>query len=1025
MKNKFQFYLVIIIFICNYTHILFAQTIDNHIKVDQFGYLPGAEKICVISNPISGFNAGQAFIPSQQYRVRSAWDDKTVFTGTVVSWKNGATHTQSGDKIWWFDFSAVTACGKYYIYDSLQNKKSYDFEISPCIYNETLKMSQRTFYFQRCGVAKDSIYAGQWKDLTCHNHPNQFTQCRLVTNPVVATQKDLSGGWHDAGDYNKYINFAFNTVHDLLSAYEQNPSVWSDDYNIPESGNGIPDLLDEIKFELDWILKMQDSITGAVLTKAGTSFNAASPASADLTSDYYGAASTTATLTAASMLAHAAKVFLPINASYSLKLKNRAILAWQWASANPNVQFVNTGCTNVSGEYDSDYAYNKLMVKIAAACYLYAATSDTTYRTFFNANYTQVHLMQWVFAYPFESSYQEMLLYYTRINGATTAVKNNILNTYRTAMTSNGPDNLPAFMDSTDAYRAFMQSYDYTWGNNMHKCYKGIMFSNMNAYQLDTINKLNFNKAASGIMHYIHGINPLAIVYLSNMYNHGAENCANEFYHGWFGDGTPYDNALTSLYGPPPGFLPGGANPTFAPDVIYGGTISPPQNQPTQKSYKDWNTGWPQNSWEITENAIYSQAAYSRLVSQYACAICTVPATITGASNVCNNSNASYSVTSGAVGTTYQWCVTGGYILNGQGTNTITVNWLAGTSGAISIYKQEPNSCTAIGKLVVTVVSNVAITINGSNTLCIGLGQSRTLTAPLFAGALYQWLKTGVPVANATANTVTVTSSGNYKVIVTFNGCSKTSNVVAIKTSKAPSSSVGAPGGSNICGNFNPILQCTNTNQTGLSFQWMRNATNIPGANSNSYTATVTGAYQLVTSNSSGCTRSSAVINVTQSSNPPINPTGTVNYCAGDSVLLSTVNGIGYAYQWKYNGNIMPGATQWTQYATQQGNYKVTVTDVWGCTLTSATTTLNINCKLNQDNNHTTWAYPNPFTDELVVELANNNVEIIILDQTGREVSQLLATTDKILLGKTLSAGVYLIKINYPDNAVQFRVVKL
>jgi len=71
------------------------------------------------------------------------------------------------------------------------------------------------------------------------------------------------------------------------------------------------------------------------------------------------------------------------------------------------------------------------------------------------------------------------------------------------------------------------------------------------------------------------------------------------------------------LYGPPPGIVPGGANPNYAPDASYGGTISPPQNNPAQKSYKDWNTSYPQNSWELTENGIYTQASYIRMLSKF------------------------------------------------------------------------------------------------------------------------------------------------------------------------------------------------------------------------------------------------------------------------------------------------------------------------------------------------------------------------------------------------------------------------
>jgi hypothetical protein len=117
-------------------------------------------------------------------------------------------------------------------------------------------------------------------------------------------------------------------------------------------------------------------------------------------------------------------------------------------------------------------------------------------------------------------------------------------------------------------------------------------------------------------VHYFHGVNPIGKVYLSNMYQADGDSSINEIYHSWFGDGTVYDNALSSPNGPPPGYVTGGANPTFQPDASYGGTISPPQNNPIQKSYKDWNTSFPENSWELSEPAIYTQATYIRLVSK-------------------------------------------------------------------------------------------------------------------------------------------------------------------------------------------------------------------------------------------------------------------------------------------------------------------------------------------------------------------------------------------------------------------------
>lgn len=120
-----------------------------------------------------------------------------------------------------------------------------------------------------------------------------------------------------------------------------------------------------------------------------------------------------------------------------------------------------------------------------------------------------------------------------------------------------------------------------------------------------------FNNVAASYLHWLHGVNPLGKAMLSNMYAYGAENCVNEFYHTWFTDGSDWDNLVTSLYGPPPGYLVGGPNKNFT-----GTGWTPPANQPPQKSYRDFNAGWPGNSWEVTENAIYYQAAYVLLLSR-------------------------------------------------------------------------------------------------------------------------------------------------------------------------------------------------------------------------------------------------------------------------------------------------------------------------------------------------------------------------------------------------------------------------
>lgn len=597
-----------------------APVVDNHFKIDQFGYQTNAQKIAVISNPITGYNAANnAFTPSSTLEIRRVSDHVSVFSGTVTIWNGGATHDQSGDKIWWFDFSALTTNGEYYVYDASQNKRSFAFEIRQDVYKNVLKHAVRAFFYQRCGIAKAVYFGGnKWNDVTaCHTHTNQDLDCRLVSNPSNASlAKNLSGGWHDAGDYNKYTNFTYEPLHDLLYAYQEKPAIWTDDFGLPESGNGVPDILDEIKWELDWLLKMQNA-NGSVLSKVSvTDFSATSPPSNDLAPRRYGEASTSSTLTAASVFAHAAIIFgsLPSQTSYTATLQNAAVNAWNWASANPNVVYTNTGFQSANPERAA-YDYQTAL-KLSAAAYLFALTNNTAYKTAFDANYGNSHLIQWTFAYPFESAYQDALLYYAFTAGATVSVANAIKNAYTGSMQTTS-ENLPSFTGNTDAYRAYLKTADYTWGSNTTKGHKGSMYYSMVKYNLNNTNSALYENASRGFVHYFHGVNPIGKVYLTNLYDSKADSSINEIYHSWFGDGTVYDNALTSPKGPPPGFVPGGANPTYAPDPSYGGTISPPQNNPAQKSYKDWNTSYPQNSWTISEIGIYTQAAYVRAMSKF------------------------------------------------------------------------------------------------------------------------------------------------------------------------------------------------------------------------------------------------------------------------------------------------------------------------------------------------------------------------------------------------------------------------
>jgi hypothetical protein len=526
--------------------------------------------------------------------------------------------------------------GTYYIYDVATKEESHPFIIDTAVYATVEKVVEKYYYYARCGVAKNSVYAGaNWGDAACHiGGNNQDAQCRLYSSPNdVATNKDLSGGWHDAGDYNKYTNFAYGALVDLLFAYKEHPLAFSDSTNIPESGNGVPDILDEVKYETDWLLKMQQS-NGSVLSVVGViKYAGASPPSADTTQRLYGPATTGASFSTAAMLALASDVFnsIPTMTSYANTLKNASIKAYAWAQANPNITFSNRGHNLAAGEQQLS-AYDINAVQFAAAVYLYSITGNTAYQTYVDNNYISMHPYSRNYWFQFEQPLQDALLYYANLSNAylpNAAVKKNINNSFVISVSANNQEMLPACIQNKNAYMAYMNASNFTWGSNAVVAHNAIVMMHPLTYNLDLGNYPFYKKAIEGYLHYFHGVNPLDITYISNMGAYGAENSITQFYHQWFADGTKYDQAGVSLYGPPPGIIPGGANYHYHVDDCCSNNIcslnslcntvnlTPPLGQPAQKAYKDFNSGWPADSWSVTEPAIYYQAAYIRLLANF------------------------------------------------------------------------------------------------------------------------------------------------------------------------------------------------------------------------------------------------------------------------------------------------------------------------------------------------------------------------------------------------------------------------
>lgn len=597
---------------------LFAQTPSEFIHLDQFGYLSVSKKVAVISNPQSGYNSGQSYTPGATMEVINMATGNAVFSGPVNSWNNGVTHDQSGDKGYWFDFSSIESLGTYYLSDPTTGQTSGPFEIKSVVYEPIMKAAGRMFYYNRCNMSKAVPYAeSNWVDGDNFRNALQDANCRYIFDKGNASlEKDLTGGWFDAGDYNKYVTFATGAVANMLWAYEENPEAFGDNWNLPESGNGIPDLLDEVKYEMDWLYKMTNA-DGSVHIKMGSqnhSENIQAPPSLNTDPRFYGPTCTAASIATINMFAHAARVLktIPAFSADAARFEARAIDCWNYVLPKITANQLEEGCDDgsiIAGDADWDAAL-QLKYALSGAVYLFALTGEVPYNNYVISNtpgMTQVANNEWN---AYDMYLQDALLLYASQSGSDATVAASIRNGLSTAA-SNNWNNYFGFSD-LDLYRAYMPDWSYHWGSNSPKASYANLNMLLNQYSLNTANSGDYQLKAAEVLHYFHGVNPQGIVYLSNMYSYGAERSANEIYHTWFADGSDWDHALNSAKGPAPGYVSGGPNASFTI-----GSISPPSGQPLQKSYLDFNDGWPNNSWEITEPAIYYQAAYIRLLANF------------------------------------------------------------------------------------------------------------------------------------------------------------------------------------------------------------------------------------------------------------------------------------------------------------------------------------------------------------------------------------------------------------------------
>ena len=358
-------------------------TSDPGIFLNQVGYLPDRRKVASVVN----LPDGAALL----FRVLSMAGTE-VFSGTLTSFRD-QPDALSGDRVWLADFSGVTAPGQYRL--AVGAMQTEPFAISPTVYQAALRTSMRGFYGQRCGCKVN--LGGGYKHPKCHKegayHPTSGRAGKLRN----------TGGWHDAGDYGRYVVNSGISTGTLLWAWEIFPeAVKAIHLGIPESRGGspgaLPDWLAEIKWNLDWMISLQDEDGGVWHKQTSEHFCAFILPQADKLPSYVigsGHApfkTTASTADLASVAAIAARVYAPYDADYAEQCLTVARNAWTWAMAHPDETYDNPPGI-LTGSYADRHVGDELMW---ASAELWRTTGEELYelsfRTAFRKGQDRFHI---------------------------------------------------------------------------------------------------------------------------------------------------------------------------------------------------------------------------------------------------------------------------------------------------------------------------------------------------------------------------------------------------------------------------------------------------------------------------------------------------------------------------------------------------------------------------------------------------------------------------------------------------------
>ncbi len=527
-------------------------------KINQIGYGEQAKKVLVYKNDVEA--------PSVEFKDLASGN--AVLT---VPLSAEATWEFSGETVRKADFSGLKK-GLYAAY--IAGKRISDnIVVQNNVYEDVFKASLKWFYYQRASTALSPEFAGKWARAAGHPDTNVYfyPESEKPEGWKIKSPK----GWYDAGDYGKYIVNSGISVFTILQLYEHfEKEIKKISLNIPESKSKTPDILEEVRWNLDWMLTMQDADGGVYHKLTTARFSGHIMPNMDTAKRYVVMKTTPATMDFAATMAQAARIYKPFDAQFSKTALAAAEKAFEWASKNPGIIYkqpdgMNTGQYHPHGETVKDE-------HLWAATELYITTKKKIYAKAIDS-------------IPFTSN-------------APWWGDVNFLAVYRLADSKNGFDknltkkaqdtlltlaNMLRDLAENSAYGLPIFKWNWVWGSNSVVANNGIVL--LHSYYLTKDKR--YLDGAQRALDYLLGANPLDISYVTG-----------------YGNRTPMDphhrpSEADGIFEPVPGMLVGGPH-EGGQDIKPGNCeANYVKKEKPALSYLDHNCSYASNEVAINWNA--------------------------------------------------------------------------------------------------------------------------------------------------------------------------------------------------------------------------------------------------------------------------------------------------------------------------------------------------------------------------------------------------------------------------------------